>query len=208
MQIRTKEEVANTVTHLAGAVLAPLMTAVLAAAGGGSLRHLLSALTFGFGVLALYTASTVYHFAMPGRLKRCLRYADHIGIYVLIAASYTPVLLCSVGGTAGWTVFGLLWALAALGAVYKLFFLGRWPRLSLALYLAMGWSGVAIAVPVWRAVPAEALWCIFAEGIFYTAGSWFYARDVRRYWHAVWHVFVLLGTLAHFAAVWIIYAMN
>lgn len=205
---RTKEEVANTLTHLAGVVLAPLMTVVLAVCGRESLRHQLAALTFGLGVLALYAASTAYHFALPGRLKRALRYADHIGIYVLIAASYTPILLCSVGGVTGWTVFGLLWGIAALGAVFKLLFLGRRPRLSLGLYLAMGWSGVAIAVPVWQAVPAAALWCILGEGLFYTAGSWFYARDGRRYWHAVWHVFVLLGTLAHFAAVWIIYANN
>lgn len=205
MKYRTNEELANTVTHLAGVVLAPAMLCVLAVGAGDAPLRIFSAWVFGLGAFLLYAFSTAYHFAMPGRLKRCLRYADHIGIYVLIAASYTPVLLCSVGGTAGWVVCGLLWGVAVLGTLYKLLFLGRWPRFSLVLYLAMGWSGVAVAVPVWKAVPPAALWCILGEGFFYTAGSWFYARDVRCYYHAVWHMFVLLGTLAHFGAVWIIY---
>ena len=200
------EELANTLTHAAGILLAPLMYAALRAGSPCDARHAFSALVFGLGALLLYAASTVYHLTPPGRFKRLLRCADHIGIYILIAASYTPVLLCGVGGPVGIAVCALLWGLAALGALGKVFFLGRWPRLSLALYLAMGWSGVAVAVPVWRAVPAAALWCILGEGIFYTAGSWFFARDTRRYYHAVWHVFVLLGTLAHFAALLILFA--
>jgi len=151
----------------------------------------------------MYASSTVYHWTLPGKLKNYLRYFDHISIYVLIAASYTPVLICGVGGETGWVMFCILWGFVIFGAFYKIFFLGKYPRVSLGIYLAMGWSGLFIARPVWNSLPTVALWFLFAEGLFYTIGSYFFARDLKHaYYHAVWHLFVLCGTLSHFAAMW------
>lgn len=201
----SREEIANSLTHLAGALLAPVMLILLLATMSPEGQYkLLAAAMFCSGVFLLYTSSTCYHWALPGRLKSVLRYIDHINIYVLIAASYTPILICAIGGVLGWTMFFVMWALALLGAVYKIFFLKRWRRLSLGLYLLMGWSCVFIAVPVWQSLPASALCMILAEGIFYTSGSYFFMHDSRPYYHTFWHIFVLLGTLSHFAAVWII----
>lgn len=201
----SREEKVNSLIHLTGVLLAPVMLILLLTTMSPEGRYnLFAAIMFCSGVFLLYTASTIYHWALPGRLKRIFRYVDHINIYVLIAASYTPILVCAVGGVTGWTMFFALWTFVLLGAVYKIFFLTRWPRLSLGLYLLMGWSFVFIAVPAWQNLPASALLMILAEGIFYTSGSYFFVHDSRPYFHALWHIFVLLGTISHFAAVWII----
>lgn len=203
----SKEEIANSLTHLAGVLMAPVMLLLLLVTmSPGGRYKLFAAIVFCSGVFLLYMASAFYHWALPGRLKSVLRYIDHINIYVLIAASYTPILVCSVGGMLGWTMFGVLWGFAVLGAFYKVFCLHRWPKLSLGLYLLMGWSCVFIAVPVCQNVPLSALAMILAEGIVYTAGSYFFMYDSRHYYHAYWHGFVLVGTICHFVAVWIIMA--
>ena len=101
-------------------------------------------------------------------------------------------------------MFGILWSVALLGIFYKIFFLGKYPKVSLAIYLIMGWSVVFIAKPVWDVVPATALLFILLEGIFYTAGTYFYSHDSKKYYHAIWHIFVLGGTVSHFCAVWFI----
>jgi len=200
---RTSEEIANTLTHLVGIVFA-LVTAWLL------LRHSVNAVwqqTFGMAVfsaamLFMYTASTVYHWTLPGKTKRLLRHFDHISIYVLIAASYTPIWLCIVGGTSGWIAFGLMWGVALIGSIVKLVALGKYPRLSLAVYLIMGWSAVFAIVPIWNAMSVTALLWLLSEGIFYTVGTYFYAHDERPFYHAVWHIFVLGGTVSHFMAMW------
>lgn len=200
---RTSEEIANTLTHLVGIVFA-LVTAWLL------LRHSVNAVwqqTFGMAVfsaamLFMYTASTVYHWTLPDKTKRLLRHFDHISIYVLIAASYTPIWLCIVGGTAGWIAFGLMWGVALIGSIVKLVALGKYPRLSLAVYLIMGWSAVFAIVPIWNAMSVTALLWLLSEGIFYTVGTYFYAHDERPFYHAVWHIFVLGGTVSHFMAMW------
>ena len=154
---------------------------------------------FAVAVLFMYTASTIYHWTLPGDLKRILRHVDHINIYVLIAASYTPVWLCVIGGVWGWVGFAVVWAIALAGAIGKIIALGKHPRVSLALYLAMGWLVVFVAVPVWNALSTKALMWLAAEGFFYTAGTYFYAKGKERpYFHAIWHLFVLGGTLSHF----------
>lgn len=119
----------------------------------------------------------------------------------MIACSYTPILIGVVGGWLGWLVFAIQWAFVIGGIFYKVLAMGRWPRLSLAIYLAMGWSIVLIAEPVVRLLTPLTLWLILAEGVFYTAGTYFFANDERRHYHAIWHVFVLLGALAHWGAI-------
>lgn len=203
---QTKEEIANTLTHLAGIGVAFGAGGLLIAKGmAASRQSLLGVIIFSVGMLLMYSASTIYHWTLPGKWKQTLRYLDHINIYVLIAASYTPILLCSIGGVLGWSVFAAMWGMALIGAFYKIFFLGKYPRLSLAIYLTMGWSVVFIAKSVWQNMPTIALWCILIEGISYTIGTYFYSRDTSTpYYHAVWHLFVLGGTASHIAAVWFI----
>lgn len=201
----TAEERFNTWTHLAG-VLFTLSLAWLLLVPGyrDGWRSAMGVTFFTVGMLVMYSASTVYHWWREGRVKRVLRIVDHIGIYVMIAASYTPVCLSVVGGWLGWLVFALLWAIVVAGAFYKIFAIGRWPALSLGLYLAMGWSGVFIALPVYRNLCPDALCCILAEGVFYTSGTYFFAHDGRRFYHGIWHLFVLAGSVCHWLAVYLV----
>lgn len=202
---RPGEELFNTFTHLTG-VLFTLSTGWLILKPGyeSAWQDAFGATCFLCGMLAMYAASSLYHWWLPGRTKKCLRVLDHISIYVMIAASYTPICIGVVGGTLGWVVFGLLWGVVAGGAVYKITAIDRFPRLSLLLYLLMGWSFVFVAEPVCTKLSAGALACIAAEGFFYTSGTWFFAHDNRRYFHGIWHIFVLLGSVSHWAAILLI----
>ncbi|MBQ2292974.1 MAG: hemolysin III family protein, partial [Bacteroidaceae bacterium] len=153
------------------------------------------------GMFFMFLSSTVYHWVRNERLKSIFRKCDHISIYIMIACSYTPILVGVVGGWLGWFVFALQWAAVIGGAFYKIYALGRWPRLSLAIYLVMGWSIVLIAEPVFKSLTPLTMCLLVAEGLFYTGGTYFFAHDERPYFHVVWHVFVLLGALAHWGAV-------
>lgn len=206
IQKRSTEEILNTITHLVGVVFTLSMAwIILQLSYEANWKHAFGVTFFTCGMLIMFACSTLYHWWLPGKGKRVLRLFDHIGIYVMIAASYTPVCIGVVGGALGWVVFGLLWGVALGGVFYKIFLIGKYPKLSLILYLIMGWSVVFIAKPVYEAMPTSALWCILGEGIFYTAGTWFYARDTRiKYFHAIWHVFVLLGSIAHWTAMLLI----
>lgn len=199
---RSGEERFNTLTHLIGVVFTLAAAWFILKLGYGSnWKNAFGTTFFTCGMLLMYAASTLYHWAMPGKAKRRLRIFDHISIYVMIAASYTPICIGVVGGALGWTVFGILWGVALGGAVYKLTAMGRYPRLSLFLYLLMGWSFIFMAEPVCRHLPTRALCAILAEGLFYTSGTWFFAHDSKPYFHGVWHIFVLLGSVAHWLAI-------
>jgi hemolysin III len=148
----------------------------------------------------LYTASTLYHAAHSPAVKARLKVLDHCAIYLLIAGSYTPFTLNGLRGGWGWSLFGVVWTLAVAGTVFKLFFTGRFPRLSTATYIAMGWLAVIAIVPMVQRLPAETLGWMVAGGVIYTAGTVFY-HNRRPYAHAVWHLFVLGGSVCHFIAV-------
>ncbi|MDD6731954.1 MAG: hemolysin III family protein [Bacteroidales bacterium] len=202
MKRRSGEERFNTLTHLAGVVFTLAAAWFILKLGYGSnWKNAFGTTFFTCGMLLMYAASTLYHWAMPGKAKRRLRIFDHISIYVMIAASYTPICIGVVGGALGWTVFGILWGVALGGAVYKLTAMDRYPRLSLFLYLLMGWSFIFMAEPVCSRLPSRALCAILAEGLFYTSGTWFFAHDSKPYFHGVWHIFVLLGSVAHWLAI-------
>ena len=205
LERRSREERFNTFTHLAGVVFTLIAAwSILRLGYRSHWQYAFGTTFFTCGMLLMYAASTLYHWALPGRTKRVLRVLDHISIYVMIAASYTPICIGVVGGALGWTVFGVLWGVALGGAVYKIAAMGRWPRLSLLLYLLMGWSFIFVAEPVCRLIPTSALCAILAEGLFYTSGTWFFAHDSRRYFHGVWHLFVLCGSVAHWLAILLI----
>ena len=197
----SKDESGNTWTHLGGAVFALSSIWLVWLAADVSWQMVFGVICFLFGMFFMFLSSAVYHWVHGERLKQALRKCDHISIYVMIACSYTPILIGVVGGWLGWLVFALQWLVVIVGAVYKIFALGRWPRLSLAVYLIMGWSIVLVAEPVMRLLTPVTMLLLLAEGIAYTAGTYFFAHDDRPHYHAIWHVFVLLGAIAHWGAV-------
>ena len=196
------EETANVVTHAAGllASVAGVVVLVYLGVARGEGLHVASAGVYGATLVALYAASTLYHaFRRPG-IKRVLRVLDHCAIYLLIAGTYTPFVLVGLGGGLGWTLFGVVWAMAAAGIVFKVFATGRFAVISTAAYVSMGWLGVVALGPLVRSLSWAALAWLLAGGIAYTAGTFFYHRKIS-YSHALWHVFVLLGSVCHFIAI-------
>ena len=199
-----KEEKLNAWSHAVGCVFAVVACwTLLAKCTTCDWAYKVGVVVFAVGAFMQYLASALYHWAEPGERKARLRIFDHASIYVLIAASYTPVWLSILGGMGGWIGFGVMWAVAIGGLVYKLLAIGKYPRLSLIIYLAMGWSVVFVARPVWEATPVAGLWWLLVEGVAYSGGAWFYANgDKYKYFHVIWHLFVLLGTVAHFMFLW------
>ena len=196
------EEIANSVSHGVGflAALVALPVLVLGALPHGA-AAVVGAVIFAVTAALLYLTSTLYHALAPNRAKRLFQIFDHGAIYLLIAGTYTPFTLGVLRGAWGWTLFGLIWALAVAGVVIKSIGGIRYHRLSTALYLAMGWLVLIAAKPLWQRVPGWGLFWLVAGGLAYTAGVGFYAAPRLRYGHFVWHLFVLAGTLCHFVAV-------
>ena len=153
------------------------------------------------GMFLMYLSSSLYHWVKPGMAKDVLRRLDHISIYVMIACSYTPICVGVVGGWVGWTLFGIQWAIVLAGTFYKIYAFGKYPKLSLAIYLVMGWSALLVAPQVFSRLTVWGLIFLLSEGIFYTAGTYFFSHDDRRHFHAIWHIFVLLGSIAHWSVV-------
>lgn len=203
VETSASEELANALTHGLGATAALAGGAVLItlAALHGNAWQLASALVFGIALLLLYVASTLYHSVRHPVLKARLKVVDHCAIYLLIAGTYTPFTLIGLRGSWGWWMFATIWTLAIAGVVFKLFFTGRFKRLSTMIYIAMGWLVVVAAKPMWDALDGWTLSWLLAGGIFYTAGTFFYHRPALRYSHAIWHLFVLGGSLCHYIAV-------
>ena len=197
------EEVANSVSHgvglLAGLVAAPVL--MLSAVRHGGAARIAGASVFAVAMLLLYLTSTLYH-ALPGsRAKQLFRLLDHASIYVMIAGTYTPITLSVLGGTWGWTLFGIVWGLALGGIVLTMAGGVRYPKLRISLYLAMGWLIVVAVKPLWLRMPSEGLLWLSAGGLAYTVGVVFYAAKRVRYGHFLWHLFVIAGTACHFIAV-------
>jgi hemolysin III len=197
------EEIANAVSHGLGFLLAVASLPVLVwfASRHGSSGSVVGATVFSVTMMLLYLASAVYHAVPPGRAKRWLQRADHAAIFVFIAGSYTPFALGPLRGAWGWSLFGIVWALAALGVTAKLLDRLAHPWLSTGLYVAMGWLALVALQPLVQAVGPRALALLFAGGAAYTAGAVFFLLDNRlRYGHFVWHLFVLAGSTCHFFA--------
>jgi hemolysin III len=195
-------ELANALTHAAGVVAALAGAAVLlvAAARYGGTREIASSAVFAVTLVLLYTASTLYHAVRRPAVKERLKVFDHCAIYLLIAGTYTPFTLIGLRGGWGWSLFGVAWGLAVAGVVFKLFFTGRFPRLSTAIYVGMGWMAVVAIGPMLDRLSAATLAWLLAGGLAYTGGTFFY-HNRRPYAHAVWHLFVLAGSVCHFVAV-------
>jgi hemolysin III len=197
-----REELANTLTHGVG-ILASVVgaTVLIVLAAGTGPAAVVGAAVFGASLILLYTASTLYHAIPSSRAKARLKVFDHCAIYVLIAGTYTPFTLVGLRGGWGWSLFGVIWGLAVVGVVFKLFWTGRFPRTSTAIYIAMGWLIVIAAGPTVRALSPVTLAWLFAGGLAYTAGTFFYHNRRIPFAHAIWHLFVLAGSVSHAIAV-------
>ena len=161
-----------------------------------------SVITYGLSIILLFLASTCYHAITSSKRKHYFRIADHIGIYFLIAGTYTPVLLLVIPNGLGWTLFWVVWGIAAIGLLLKLFFTGKFERFSTFLYLAMGWLAIIPFGELTAALDSKGLTWLIAGGVAYTVGVVFYAVERIPYNHFIWHLFVLVGAACHFVMVY------
>ncbi|MBE0621740.1 MAG: hemolysin III family protein [Burkholderiales bacterium] len=193
----------NSLTHLAGAILGAIGTVVLLvlAARTGDAWKIVACSIYGAALCILYGASTLYH-SIRGRWKSVLRKLDHCAIYILIAGTYTPFALVTLRGPWGWTLFGLAWGLAAIGIAQEFVFGKGARRLSVLIYVVMGWMGAAALSPLIEQLGIGGLAWLLGGGLLYTVGIVFYVLDERfRHFHGIWHLFVLGGSTAHFIAI-------
>jgi hemolysin III len=200
---RFGEELAHSITHGVGVVLSIAGLALLvtlAALRGGAVR-IASCAVYGTTLILLYVASTLYHSIPLPKAKHVLRVLDHCAIYLLIAGTYTPFALVNLRGAWGWGLFAAVWALALAGVVFKSVATGRARAVSIVLYLLLGWCVIWVLAPLSRVVPPRGLVLLLAGGLAYTVGVVFYAWRRLPYHHAIWHLFVLAGSVLHFFAV-------
>ncbi len=197
------EEIANSITHGIALLLSivGIVILVILASIHGDIWRITCFSVYGGTLMILYTASTLYHSFPPGRLKHILKIIDHSAIYLLIAGSYTPFALISLRGAWGWTLFGTIWALALVGIVFKMFFVKRFPILSTITYLAMGWLALIAVRPIINNFPFKGIVWLIAGGLFYTLGIIFHFFNKLPFHHAIWHLFVLGGSICHYFAI-------
>ena len=201
---RAREEIVQSIIHGVGIVLAIAALTVLTSYASvfGTARHIVSCSIYGATLIILYAASTLYHSVQYRPAKRVLRVFDHVAIFFLIAGTYTPFLLINMRGPLGWSFFGIIWGLAVVGIALQLFLLHRdHSTLTVVLYIALGWLIVPVIGPLVAAIPPIGFVYLIAGGLAYTFGIVFYAWSKLPYHHAIWHGFVLAGSIFHFFSV-------
>lgn len=203
------EDIANSITHFLGAGLSIAAIVLLAyrAAKYGSTKHMIGFVIFGVSLLLLYTMSAVYHMIPEGtKARKVFKILDHSAIYVLISGSYTPYLLTIIQGAAAWIIFAVQWGLTTMGIIFKIKFAGRFKLLSTIIYLVMGWMIVLVFKNLKMNLSPMALNLLIASGITYSIGTIFYMMKKVKYTHAIWHLFVLGGSVLNFLSVF--YSVN
>jgi hemolysin III len=197
------EEIANSITHGIGALLAiaGLVVLVVLAVLRGTAWHVVGCAVFGATLVVLYTSSTLYHAISHTRARAVLQVLDHTAIYLLIAGTYTPFMLVTLRGPWGWSLFGIVWAVAVTGIALRAVLGRRLPILRVALYIVVGWVGIVAFRPLVASVGPGGVLLVVGGGLAYTLGVVFYAQKRLPYSHAVWHLFVLAGSTLHFFAV-------
>jgi len=200
---RKKEEFYNVITHGLGAILSvvALILMITYSAVSGNIIAIVSSLIFGLSLITLYSASTVYHAVYKLRWKKICQRIDHLSIYILIAGTYTPIALLGLKGAWGWSMFGVIWGMALIGFIFKFSPLRQNEKLSLSLYAIMGWTAIIAIKPMIENLSTGALTFIILGGLCYTFGIYFYAKDRKPFYHPIWHLFVLGGSIMHFCAV-------
>ncbi len=199
-----REETLNVLTHGVGFVLSliglPLL--IMKSLEFDSFWEGMSLIIYGLSMLILYLASTLYHSAKKEKLRRRLNIFDHAAIYLLIAGTYTPFTIIVLKGSIGWILFGLTWFFALVGIVLKLFFTGKYKKLSTIIYVFMGWQIIFAIKPLMNNFPSEGLSLLIYGGVFYTVGALLYSIKKLPFNHAIFHVFVVLGSLCHFFSIY------
>jgi len=196
-----REEVASLVTHAVGVLLSIIALIFMLIDSGGDAVRLIAAMVFGLSLILLYLSSTLYHFFTSAKWKAWFQTLDHICIYLLIAGSYTPVALITLRGTWGWSILAIVWSLAFAGVLVKLFVKGKKDHwISTTLYLAMGWLVLGALGPLVRAISPAGMGWLVAGGLSYTLGIVFFVWRKLPFNHAIWHLFVLGGSICHVMA--------
>ena len=203
MRFMAKEEIANSVSHGLGLLLALAAVPVLllSAMRTGNVRFLIGVSVFSATMVVLYLASTLYHSLTHEAAKYWCRLFDHTAIFLLIAGTYTPFALGVLRGPWGWSLLAAVWTLAIVGITLKIIRRTRHSRISIGLYVLMGWLALVAIKPIFELVPLPGILLIFAGGIAYTAGLAFFAAHRLKYNHFIWHLFVIAGTTCHYFAV-------
>lgn len=197
-----REEVASVVSHAVGMAFSAGALVTMVVLAWGDVFEMVSAVVFGVSLIVLYSSSTLYHYSTTLRWKARFQTLDHVCIYLLIAGSYTPFTLVTLRGLWGWLIFGAVWAMALAGISMKTLWRGKKDHwLSTAFYLLMGWLIVLVIVPLWERLPAAGMGWLVAGGLAYTLGVIFFAWRRLPYNHAIWHLFVLAGSMCHVIAV-------
>lgn len=197
------EEIANAISHGIGAGLgiAALSVLVTFASMGGDPWRIVAMAIYGATLVLLFGASTFFHAFQNPKVKHVFWILDHAAIYLLIAGTYTPFTLVTLRGPWGWSIFGVVWGLALIGILYKSFAIGRWPWVSVALYVVMGWVGIIAAWPILTSMALPGVGLLLGGGLLYTAGVLFFVWHKLPYHHLIWHIFVLAGAITQFLAV-------
>lgn len=198
-----REEIANAITHGIGAALsvAALVLLIVFSSLEGTVWHVVSFTIYGATMLLLYMSSTLVHSFKEGKAKDVFEFLDHSSIYLFIAGTYTPFLLVAVRGSLGWSLFGIIWGIAIFGCVFKAFFVKRFLFMSTVFYIAMGWLIVIAWNPLTAVVASQGINLLVGGGLLYTLGTIFYVWRGFPFHHAIWHLFVLAGSILHFFAV-------
>lgn len=199
MDQSNKEEFWNSLTHFTGIILTLIGVPFLITQNSDLTKlELFSLLFFQFGLLFMYTSSTLYHYVQNIRIKKVLRVVDHISIYYLIAGSYAPVCLITLRDHSGIEIFLIVISLMLLGTLFKIFFTGKYEKFSLYLYLLMGWLIVIKIDELINLINFRGLLLVIASGLLYTIGTYFYSSKTIKYSHSIWHLFVLGGSVTHY----------
>ena len=199
MDQSNKEEFWNSLTHFTGIILTLIGVPFLITQNSDLTKlELFSLLFFQFGLLFMYTSSTLYHYVQNIRINKVLRVVDHISIYYLIAGSYAPVCLITLRDHSGIEIFLIVLSLMLLGTLFKIFFTGKFEKFSLYLYLLMGWLIIIKIDELINLINFRGLLLVIASGLLYTIGTYFYSSKTIKYSHSIWHLFVLGGSVTHY----------
>ncbi|WP_108671513.1 PAQR family membrane homeostasis protein TrhA [Peribacillus acanthi] len=198
-----KEELVNALTHGIGVILSitALVFLIIRSVTEGTAWHVTTFIIYGVSMLVLYLCSTLVHSFPPGKAKDIFEIFDHAAIYIFIAGTYTPFTLIVINGALGWTILGIVWGIAIVGIVFKAFFVKRFLFLSTVLYVVMGWLIVIAWHPLITTLPFAGLQLLVIGGVLYTVGAIFYVWRGFPFHHAIWHIFVILGSIAHFFSI-------
>lgn len=199
------EELANGISHILGVFfcLIAMPFLIIMVCKQYDLIKIWSVFVFGIGMLLVYSFSTLYHLVQKVKTKRLLNIADHISIYFLIAGTYSPLMVIYLNKENALVFLGIMWSIVLLGTFFKIFFIGRFKFISVVLYLLMGWMIVFVIRPLWGVMPLSVFLWILAGGLSYTIGVYFFVKGNKKYYHTIWHFWVLFGTIFHYVSIFI-----